>query len=164
MKTAKTTLFIGMLFVLIAAVFTGCPELVAETETETEVITINGSETFNSDVSYKVELGTISLQDYLTFQDWTNNEGVQYTFEKYKAERDVLYSQTIEGTYEDKGTLSATALKTFLMQNGQEEYETNGTLTTADEFGSDITKIFNKENGSIKNATWVYIEKVKAAN
>ena len=157
MKATKKTFFIGILFALAAAVFTGC----SDSET-TKVEVTDGSENFNSDLSYKVEIGKISYEDYQAYMDWYlgNTHFTKETYAAaYQTEKALLISQTIDGTYEDKGTLTASSVKSYLMQNGQDEDEANSSLTTAEVFGSDITTCVKIANNT-PDITWVYIEKI----
>ena len=158
MKTKKSTKFIVMLLAFMAAVFMGCTQETYEVYTETHTYSTmeNPDENFN----YKVELGDISMQDYMTYQQWQEDNFGFYTYEKYEAEKNTLISQTLDGTYENKGTLSALELKAFLMEKGEIEAVVNSAINMAALDGSNITKYFTKEGGQYTKATWVYIEKI----
>jgi hypothetical protein len=85
------------------------------------------------------------------------SEGFVWNSDAYVELRNTWYSQTIEGTYQDRGTLSATELKRFLIQNGKNEMEADGTVSSA-AYGNELTVLYTDQ--SFQRMTWVYIERV----
>lgn len=133
----------------------------AESAGNPSIIDISGS--IDTSISYKVESGILSTADYLEYQEW-NTSTTEYTFDAWKAEKDVLVSKTEEGTYENKGTISATEVKAFLLQKGIESDSADASINIAARLGSHITNYFITENGKFKAGAWVYIEKASAGN
>jgi hypothetical protein len=144
MKTNKSTKIFAVLFVLLAAVVTGCANSSSGDDEKKEK-------------TYKVELGDLTLNDYMEYQTWRFDETRVTSYDILKAKRDELYSKTLEGTYQDKGKLSASDLKAFLMENGQEEEVASDAIMFANKCGNEITAVFTDK--TYAKATWVYIEK-----
>lgn len=147
MKTTKLSKTYAILCVLFAVVFTGCKPT---TQSSTEEPDLS--------VSYKVEIGDISLDDYTkNYSDWIINTADR-NFDAYKAQRDVLKEKTIEGTYENKGTIKASELKKYLIENNQKEPIANSAINGADWLDNNLVAFIDE---SVTKATWVYIEKAK---
>ena len=144
MKTNKSTKIFAVLFVLLAAVVTGCANS-------------SSGDDENKEKTYKVELGDLTINDYMEYQNWRFDETLVISYDILKAKRDELYSKTLEGTYQDKGKLSASDLKAFLMENGQEEEIASDAIMFANVCGNEITAVFADK--TFTKATWVYIEK-----
>ena len=144
MKTNKSTKIFEVLFVLLAAVVTGCANSSSGDDEKKEK-------------TYKVELGDLNINDYMEYQNWRFDETLVTSYDILKAKRDELYSKTLEGTYQDKGKLSASDLKAFLMENGQEEEVASDAIMFANKCGNEITAVFADK--TYAKATWVYIEK-----
>ncbi len=144
MKTNKSTKIFAVLFVLLAAVVTGCANSSSGDDEKKEK-------------TYKVELGDLTLNDYMEYQNWRFDETLVTSYDILKAKRDELFSKTLEGTYQDKGKLSASDLKAFLMENGQEEEVASDAIMFANKCGNEITAVFTDK--TYAKATWVYIEK-----
>lgn len=144
MKTNKSTKIFAVLFVLLAAVITGCANSSSGDDEKKEK-------------TYKVELGELGFDDYMEYQNWRFNETLETSYDVLKAKRDELYAKTLEGTYQDKGKLSASDLKAFLMENGQEEEVASDAIMFANKCGNEITALFTDE--TYAKVTWVYIEK-----
>lgn len=108
------------------------------------------------DCSFNVELGEISSNNYRIYSQ-RMSEGFVWNSDAYVELRNTWYSQTIEGTYQDRGTLSATELKRFLIQNGKNEMEADGTVSSA-AYGNELTVLYTDQ--SFQRMTWVYIERV----
>ena len=140
MKTNKSTKIFAVLFVLLAAVITGCAN----------------SSSGDEEKTYKVELGELVFDDYMEYQNWRFNETLATSYDVLKAKRDELYAKTLEGTYQDKGKLSESDLKAFLMENGQEEEVASDTIKFANECGNEITALFADK--TYAKVTWVYID------
>lgn len=148
MKTNKSIKIFAVLFVLLAAVvITGCAnESSSEEDKEKEA-------------TYKVELGDVALEVYSEYDNWRYGSSPSPTisFDVLKAKRDELYAKTLEGTYQDKGKLSAADLKAFLVANEQNEDLAADAIKFADTLGNEITFLFLDD--TYATATWVYIEK-----
>lgn len=146
MKTNKSTKIFAVLFVLLAAVLTGCANESSSGEDK------------GKEATYKVELGDVALEVYTEYDNWRYGSSPSPTisFDVLKAKRDELYAKTLEGTYQDKGKLSASDLKAFLMENGQEEEVVSDTIKFANECGNEITALFTDK--TYAKVTWVYID------
>ncbi len=143
MKTNKSTKIFAVLFVLLAAVITSCANSSSGDDEKKEK-------------TYKVELGELGIDDYMEYQNWRFNETLATSYDVLKAKRDELYAKTLEGTYQDKGKLSESDLKAFLMENGQEEEVASDTIKFANECGNEITALFADK--TYAKVTWVYID------
>ncbi len=141
MKTNKSTKIFAVLFVLLAAVFTGCSNASSGDDKKT----------------YKVEQGDVANADYMEYQTWRYDTKPVLSFDVLKEKRDSFYSKTIEGSYKDKGNLSDSDLKAYLMENGQEEKVAESAINFANICGNEITVFFSDKTH--KKVTWVYIEK-----
>lgn len=147
MKKQRISKFFAMLIALSLVVMTGCSSSSGGDENEAEA-------------TYKVELGDVSWDEYEAYDNWrypTGGNGPVISYSVLKDKRDELYSQTNAGTYEDKGTLSASELKTFLVQNGDPAVVAEDSISFADACGNEITFLFL--DSTYQTATWVYIEK-----
>lgn len=153
----KSVKILGMLFALMALVFVGC-----STESETEIHHQDLSLTLsNPNGEYKVEVGVVTPNDYSVHQSWAQNVSASSTTDyvnQYRAQRNTLKQKSLENTYEDKGTMIATALKNLLMSDNSpvEEATANSSINSAELYGCNIVPNGMTSDGNI---TWVYIEK-----
>ena len=147
MKSGKLTKLLAMLIALTAVVITGCAN-------ESSSSGDSGKEK-----TFKVELGDIPFSDYEEYDTWRYGSSPSpiISFDVLKAKRDELYSKTIDGTYQDKGSLTASELKTFLTDNGQDADVAADAIKFADTLGNEITVLFLDDTYATE--TWVYIEK-----
>ena len=142
MKSGKLTKLLAMLIALTAVVITGCA---------------NESSSGGDSQTYKVEIGDVLYDDYDEYQTWRFSPHTINYYDTLKEKRDELFSKTIDGTYQDKGSLSAANLKTFLVSNGQQEIVAADAISFANEAGNEITVLFL--DPTYEYITWVYIEK-----
>ena len=143
MKTNKLTKILAMLFALLAVLITGCSTPSSD----------GGSD---DDSTYKVEIGAVSCDDWMAYQNWRSS-GPILSYNVLKQKRDTLYSQTIDGTYENKGRLSAADVKAYLMQYNYSETAANDCIEFADRCGNELALL--ELNSSTQEITWIYIEK-----
>ncbi len=116
--------------------------------------------------TFKVELGDISFVDYMEFSDWQMNV-TTVSYEIIRAEKDVLRSQTKDGTYQDRGTVTFAELNEFLAENDYTDDMVDSIVNTVNLCGNDIVTVFSDEmeHSDVlgfdvpKKTTWVYIEK-----
>ena len=132
-----------MLFALLAVLITGCSTPSSD----------GGSD---DDSTYKVEIGDVSCDDWMAYQNWRSS-GPIISYNVLKQKRDTLYSQTIDGTYENKGRLSAADVKAYLMQYNYSETAANDCIEFADICGNELALL--DLNTSTQEITWIYIEK-----
>lgn len=149
MKSGKLTKLLAMLIALTAVVITGCAN-------ESSSGDGNGK---GSEKTFKVELGDIPFADYEEYDTWRYGSSPSpiISFDVLKAKRDELYGKTLDGTYQDKGSLTASELKTFLTDNGQDADVAADAIKFADTLGNEITFLFLDDTYATE--TWVYIEK-----
>lgn len=116
--------------------------------------------------TFKVELGDISFADYMEFEEWQMNV-TSISYEIIRAEKDVLRSQTKDGTYQDRGTVTFAELNEFLAANDYDDDMVDSIVSIVNRCGNDIVAVFSDEieHDDVlgfdvpKKTTWVYIEK-----
>ena len=132
-----------MIFALTAAVLTGCSAPDSNDEEKDYG-------------NFKVECGVVEWSVLEDYQNWMMNL-TSFGKDDVKAQRDIFYSKTNAGTYQDKGTLSTSELRKFLIANGEPEDFAEEELNTAGSNGFYLTGLPNDK--TLKTAMRVYMEK-----
>ena len=141
MKTIKSTKIFAILFVLLAAAFTGCSSSSSEESKETK---------------YTVETGNCDKTYYEGFL-LSLAANPELTTDSMKAWRDHFYNHTREGTYVKNEDYSAKAVKALLHQDLIEGSTPEEEVEIAKELGNNLTFINVTDVNDY--VTWVYIEK-----
>ena len=146
MKTRKSTKLIGMLIALFAFAFIGC----SDSGSSDDDGIAGGLGRFN------VEVGEITSSDYTAYQTWMGTRSVP-AYEDFDEQRDFFVDKTISGTYQNKGRLSESEVRSYLAGKGVDSNVIDSFINSTQAYGAALMS-FPKNSNSYNELCWIYIK------